>query len=107
MVRAFTHRCWTEHALLEVLRGYLGDSSAKPLFEEDTQLGKAFGVVGQGYQRPFELATVRLQNMVGSLSNCVLLLGSSCTIASILQFFQNFLPCGTVLALCFAGRAHE
>jgi hypothetical protein len=44
--------------LQEVLRGYLGDRSAPsrlamPLFD----------LVGRGYQRPFELATVRLANM--------------------------------------------
>lgn len=44
--------------LQEVLRGYRGDRSAAsrlatPLFD----------LLGQGYQRPFELATVRLANM--------------------------------------------
>ena len=44
--------------LQEVLRGYLGDRSASsrlamPLFD----------LVGRDYQRPFELATVRLANM--------------------------------------------
>lgn len=53
----------------EVLRGYVGDRNGKPLFEETTPLGRAFGVLGTGYQRPFELATQRLFNMAGSLSN--------------------------------------
>ena len=58
-------------AVQEVLRGYLGDKAAEPIFDEKSQLGNAFNVVGKGYQRPFELATVRLNNMIGSLSNCV------------------------------------
>ncbi|CAK0785934.1 hypothetical protein CVIRNUC_009147 [Coccomyxa viridis] len=47
----------------EVLRGYVGDRSAKPVFEGRTP----FNVLGGGYQRPFELATLRLSNMVGIL----------------------------------------
>jgi hypothetical protein len=54
----------------EVLRGYLGDRKSKAIFEKATSLGRAFSVLGDGYQRPFELATVRLNNMIGSLSNC-------------------------------------
>jgi hypothetical protein len=46
-----------------VLRGYVGDKSAKPVFEGATP----FDIVGEGYQRPFELATLRLFNMVGGL----------------------------------------
>ena len=42
----------------EVARGYLGDPNAKPIFESSP-----FDVLGQGYQRPFELATLRLINM--------------------------------------------
>eukprot|EP01025_Chloroclados_australasicus_P021791 TRINITY_DN22776_c0_g1_i3.p1 TRINITY_DN22776_c0_g1~~TRINITY_DN22776_c0_g1_i3.p1 ORF type:complete len:287 (-),score=19.22 TRINITY_DN22776_c0_g1_i3:177-968(-) len=57
----------------EVLRGYIGDSKANPIFGKDSDLGRAFAVVGNGYQRPFELATLRLQNMIGSLSNCTFL----------------------------------
>lgn len=52
----------------EVLRGYLGDKNAKPWFSEEETMGKLFKSVGVGYQRPFELATVRLQNMVSVLS---------------------------------------
>ncbi|CAL5228424.1 g11558 [Coccomyxa viridis] len=47
----------------EVLRGYIGDRSAKPVFEGQTP----FNVLGSGYQRPFELATLRLSNMIGIL----------------------------------------
>lgn len=54
----------------EVIRGYLGDRNAKQIFTSDSFVGRAFGVLGDGYQRPFELATVRLNNMVTSLSNC-------------------------------------
>jgi hypothetical protein len=45
--------------LAEVLRGYSGDRQAPPRLTMPL-----FNLVGQGYQRPFELATVRLQNMV-------------------------------------------
>ena len=46
--------------LAEVLRGYSGDRGAP----ERTGSGPLFDRLGTGYQRPFELATVRLQNMV-------------------------------------------
>ena len=45
--------------LAEVLRGYSGDRQAPPRLAMPL-----FDLVGRGYQRPFELATVRLQNMV-------------------------------------------
>lgn len=45
--------------LAEVLRGYSGDRQAPPRLALPL-----FNLVGNGYQRPFELATVRLQNMV-------------------------------------------
>jgi hypothetical protein len=45
--------------LAEVLRGYTGDRQAPPRLEMPL-----FNLVGRGYQRPFELATVRLRNMV-------------------------------------------
>jgi hypothetical protein len=51
----------------EVLRGYIGDRTEDQVFESGTFLGDAFNVLGSGYQRPLELATLRLQNMVGSL----------------------------------------
>lgn len=50
----------------EVLRGYVGDRDAPPVL--DGALGRAFDILGSGYQRPFELATLRLQNMAGVLS---------------------------------------
>jgi len=45
--------------LAEVLRGYSGDRQAPSRLQ--TPL---FDLLGRGYQRPFELATVRLRNMV-------------------------------------------
>jgi hypothetical protein len=45
--------------LAEVLRGYSGDRQAPPRLEMPL-----FDLVGRGYQRPFELATLRLRNMV-------------------------------------------
>ncbi|MGD1849685.1 MAG: peroxiredoxin-like family protein [Cyanophyceae cyanobacterium] len=64
--------------LAEVLRGYTGDRKAPQLIgDEDTietnllppLKGKFFGAAGgSGFQRPFELATVRLRNMVEVLS---------------------------------------
>lgn len=67
----------------EVIRGYIGDQDAKQIFPSDTIMGRAFGVLGDGYQRPFELATVRLNNMIASLSNCAHLMPRLCTVASI------------------------
>lgn len=66
----------------EVLRGYVGDRESKAIFEPDSFMGKAFGVLGDGYQRPFELATVRLNNMIGSLSNCTLLVACASAISN-------------------------
>jgi hypothetical protein len=50
-----------------VLRGYVGDRSAKPVFDGSNN---PFDVLGTGYQRPFELATLRLFNMAGILPRC-------------------------------------
>ena len=50
----------------QVLRGYIGDRNAPPVFEGQTP----FDVLGPGYQRPFELATLRLSNMIGILPKC-------------------------------------
>ena len=61
-------RCQLVRLLLQVLRGYTGDRSAKPVFEGQTP----FNVLGGGYQRPFELATLRLSNMIGILPKCAL-----------------------------------
>ena len=47
----------------EVLRGYTGDRSAPQIFDAGP-----FDVLGRGFQRPMELATVRLNSMVTSLS---------------------------------------
>lgn len=64
--------------LAEVLRGYRGDRSAPERIARDqtVQLGSLpalsgglFARLGQGYLRPFELATVRLQNMVEVLGH--------------------------------------
>ncbi|KAG1676150.1 hypothetical protein FOA52_004990 [Chlamydomonas sp. UWO 241] len=49
--------------LQEVIRGYVGDKEAKPVYEGSTP----FDVLGTGYQRPMELATLRLFNMIGIL----------------------------------------
>lgn len=63
----------------EVLRGYTGDRQAPQLIEDnavirDTPLppleGSMFKLAGgSGFQRPFELATLRLRNMTEVLSN--------------------------------------
>ena len=65
--------------LLEVLRGYTGDRHAPQLFAndeiiKDTPLpqmkGSFFKLAGgENFQRPFELATLRLRNMTEVLSN--------------------------------------
>jgi len=51
--------------LAEVLRGYTGDRSAPQRI--DSPLFRLAG--GEGFQRPFELATVRLRNMTEVLSH--------------------------------------
>jgi len=65
--------------LAEVLRGYTGDRTAPQLIGDDevvddtplpTMKGSFFRWVGgSGFQRPFELATLRLRNMTEVLSN--------------------------------------
>ena len=64
--------------LKEVFRGYTGDRQAPSLFTQDEEIqikplptikGSLFNTAGKGYQRPFELATLRLQNMVEVLNN--------------------------------------
>lgn len=49
----------------EVLRGYVGDRNSKPVFTGSNP----FDILGKGYQRPFELATLRLYNMNTVLSH--------------------------------------
>lgn len=65
--------------LAEVLRGYRGDKKAPQLIADDEVIrgtplppikGSFFKLAGgKGFQRPFELATLRLQNMTEVLSN--------------------------------------
>ena len=65
--------------LREVLRGYTGDRQAPQLFQndeviDDTPLPSLKGAFfryagGEGFQRPFELATLRLRNMTEVLSH--------------------------------------
>lgn len=65
--------------LAEVLRGYLGDRKAPQLIAEQETMqarplppfrGSLFNLAGgQGFQRPFELATLRLRNMSQVLGN--------------------------------------
>ena len=63
----------------EVIRGYLGDSKAKQIYSEFDEIevlkflkfsGNSFTqVFGDGYLRPFELATFRLNNMKEIIQN--------------------------------------
>ncbi len=63
----------------EVIRGYTGDRNSKQIFSDDDQINllnliKFSGVFfkytfGDGYLRPFELATYRLNNMLEILQN--------------------------------------
>ena len=63
----------------EVIRGYTGDRKAKQLYSEFDKIdvlkflnfsGNSFGqVFGDGYLRPFELATFRLNNMNEIIQN--------------------------------------
>jgi hypothetical protein len=64
--------------LAEVWRGYKGDRRSPQLIADDEIIkagmlppirGSLFKTVGTGFQRPMELATLRLQNMVEVLSN--------------------------------------
>jgi hypothetical protein len=65
--------------LLEVFRGYLGDRQAPQLIEEEEVIeakplppikGSFFNLAGgKNFQRPFELATLRLRNMTEVLSH--------------------------------------
>jgi len=63
----------------EVIRGYTGDKNSKQIFSDDDQINlfnliKFSGIFfkytcGEGYLRPFELATYRLNNMLEILQN--------------------------------------
>ena len=60
----------------EVIRGYTGDRKAKPIYSEFDKIdvlkfsGNSFKkVFGDGYLRPFELATFRLNNMHEIIQN--------------------------------------
>ncbi len=63
----------------EVIRGYLGDRKAKQIYSEFDEIdvlkflkfsGNSFRqVFGDGYLRPFELATFRLNNMNEIIKN--------------------------------------
>lgn len=65
--------------LKEVFRGYTGDKTAPQLIDDDEVVkakpmpvlkGEVFKTAGgKGFQRPFELATLRLRNMGEVLSN--------------------------------------
>ncbi|PSB04433.1 peroxiredoxin-like family protein [Merismopedia glauca] len=65
--------------LAEVFRGYRGDRSSPQLIDDEEVVkatplppikGSFFKLAGgSGFQRPFELATLRLRNMTESLSN--------------------------------------
>tara|TARA_Y100000766_G_scaffold211884_1_gene183467 strand:+ start:172 stop:906 length:735 start_codon:yes stop_codon:yes gene_type:complete len=65
--------------ILEVLRGYTGDRNAKQIFSDLDKIellnlikfsGNSFSnAFGEGYLRPFELATFRLNNMIEILKN--------------------------------------
>tara|TARA_B100000524_G_scaffold303028_1_gene177905 strand:- start:28 stop:762 length:735 start_codon:yes stop_codon:yes gene_type:complete len=63
----------------EVIRGYTGDRNSKQIFHDEDHINllnliKFYGVIfkdtfGNGYLRPFELATYRLNNMLEILDN--------------------------------------
>ena len=63
----------------EVIRGYTGDRTSKQIFSELDQInllnflkfsGNSFKFAfGDGYLRPFELATFRLKNMIEIIQN--------------------------------------
>ena len=65
--------------LIEVIRGYTGDKGSNQIYRDCDQInlfnffkfsGELFGKsFGQGYLRPFELATFRLNNMIEIFKN--------------------------------------
>jgi len=78
-IRAIGAGVGSPGTLAEVLRGYLGDRKAPQLIAEEETIqarplppfrGSLFNLAGgQGFQRPFELATLRLRNMGQVLGN--------------------------------------
>ena len=65
--------------LKEVMRGYIGDNNS-PQNMDDDEVIKILGLIelrgsffkkffGEGYLRPFELATIRLNNLIEVISN--------------------------------------
>lgn len=76
--------------LAEVFRGYLGDRQAPQLIEDEEIIhakplppfnGSFFNLAGgKNFQRPFELATLRLRNMI-----------------EVLSYWQTYVPNGTYL----------
>ena len=67
------------NTIKEVIRGYTGDRNSNQIFYDDDHISlfnfiKFYGVTfkntfGEGYLRPFELATYRLNNMLEILKN--------------------------------------
>ena len=64
--------------LKEVIRGYIGDRQSRSIYNINQQIkigaikisSNLFSIIGSDkYQRPFELATYRLQNMIEVISN--------------------------------------
>lgn len=67
--------------LREVIRGYTGDRDAPQVFNDgsnvDISWKSAFNLAGgKGFQRPFELATFRLTNMIAILRDWEVTAGS-------------------------------
>ena len=69
----------SKNTIKEVLRGYTGDTKALQIYDDKDNInlfnifrfsGNLFkNTYGSGYQRPFELATFRLNNMIEIISN--------------------------------------
>lgn len=58
-----------------MLRGYAGDRNKGAVFSQPS----LFDVLGKGYQRPFELATRRLDNMMKILPKCITVIETCCS----------------------------
>ena len=85
----------------KVLRGYVGDRNAPPVFDApDDPLAQAFGAVfgRDAGQRPLELAAQRLLNMIAVLRNCEF---SLVLVVGCLVLFSCF--DGAAAAGCFCG----